>query len=138
MTETPTKNSTPKYTSQELESALFYVEELMERIQAPYVLLNKTAYQVKNNEWLQGDEITIGIQKNHFGPYTKQLFNIVEPEVDVTEDDIYITNHGAPIHIRIIHKKFEFFKNPDVVFYNYAQYLLPNPFNKYWKVKQLV
>lgn len=139
MTETPSKNSSQdEYTTQQLDVALAYVEELMERTQCPYVLLTHTAKAVKDNELLSGPYVHIGVTEKHFGPYTRQLFNIVDPVVEVDGNDWMIKTSGAPIRLQLINKDYQFFKNPDQVFYNYAQYPLPNPFEKYWKAKGLI
>ena len=123
----------------ELEQALFYIEDIMDRALCQFFVLGETAEQVRNDSLLNLDKIVVGIKKNEFIG-ARSLLHIVLPDVEFNEDTkkLNLEFKGVPIEIRIIQKKWDFLKDLDRTFYGVTQFWLPNPFSKYWKVKQLV
>lgn len=129
--------TTNKFTSDQLREALFFMEEQLERCLCPFVLLGDLAKQIHDTPDAQLDlsEITLGIRKGEFIG-SKSLRSIVFPYVQEEENYIHLEHKGVPISIRVLENDSPYFKNPNPVFYMISQFLLPNPFEEYWKKRR--
>ena len=113
------------------------------------MLLGETAKSVGNN-YLSGDKITIGIRvteltKNARSIIYTRLRKYFERGISKTlvfEPDferlISYDFEGVPIEIKVIERKYSFFKHPVPTMYNYDQFLLPNPIERYLRAQYLV
>ena len=60
------------------------------------------------------------------------------PNATVGENYISLELEGVPVEVKIIKRKYTFFKNPDIVIYGPEEYQLPNPMGVYQKSRYLV
>lgn len=138
----------------DLHAALRDVFDLFESLGGiKCLLLGKTAQSAKKGK-LEGDKITVGIREleltgkgstnrkgqiyswiaNYFRRgYSKTM--LFEPEL---EHIISYDFHGIPIEIKVIQRKYNFLKNPEPIIYNYDDYIIPNPLDKYLKTQYIV
>ena len=56
----------------------------------------------------------------------------------MNDDVISWTYNGVPVEIKILKRRYNFFENYDPVTYNYDDFKLANPFEKYWKARFLL
>lgn len=132
----------PEPTSAELEDSLFFAQQVFERASCPFFPIHETARQIKNNEHLKGDKITLGVKLNDFLS-TKHIF----PEavrisggrnIDIGDKKIHIEYKEVPIEVRIITKHYRVLDFLDPVFYAYDTFYLPNPFDLYWRMSRFI
>src|SRR3990167_1725076 len=138
-------------TLEQLNAALRAVYDLWEYW--PYMLFGDTANGVKEGK-LYGDKIELGIQSKYL---TKDVLSAIKThlqyEIDrgrceyseVSDKWIKYTWKlnksdlvSVPIECKVIHRNYQFFKNPDHVVYNYDEFRVPNPFEKYYKARFIV
>lgn len=123
--------------------ALRDLTDLIEKAMLPYVLLGDCARQMKdgkdgfNGAEVQVDRIEWGMFEKNLTPEIKSLFTTWNFETWEDKGFKY-TTQGVPIFVRVITRNYEFFKLPDMVYYGPDMYNVPNPFEKYWSVKQLI
>ena len=127
------------FSHQDLHLAFVNVEDLMDRLLTPYILLGKTADAVKFGRELEGDGIDIGIKQTSL---TQYFCSIVDSELHLKREDIengfeYMVGQ-VPVRIKVYKLDYQFFKFPDTKVYLYGTYLLPNPYEKYWKARDLI
>ena len=127
------------FNSDQLYEALRNVEDLMDRLLTPYFLLKKTAYDVKHDRYLEGDGIDVGIRSTAF---TQYMYDILKEFFGFTPEEV---NKGfeykvgeVPVRIKVYFRNYHFFKYPDTKVYQYGTYLLPNPWDIYWKSRFLI
>ena len=119
----------------------------------PYMLLGDTAKGAQEGR-LYGDKIEIGIKKLSL---TKDVMSALKTHIEyemsrgrcdykeISDDWIKYTwklNKSDPVSVpvecRIIHRNYQFFKFPDHVVYNYDEFRIPNPINKYLKARYII
>ena len=128
-----------KLTHQQIESALYYLEDIFDRAQIPFILLEELARQVHDEvPSLSMSEVDVGIEEKYFKETGQGMLKIVAPELYMDNNVISLTKFGVPITIWVIHKQWKFFQSPDTKFYGVTSFKLPNPFNSYWRARFLV
>ena len=116
--------------------ALRWIGDILTWSQIPYMVLGKTGEQILEDKELEG-KIEIGVLDKNFGETTRRIFKTFLPDVHLGSV-INIEKDGVPIEIKIIKKHYKFFQNPDNVFYTADEYNIPNPWHKYWGVRNLI
>jgi len=134
-----TMNEKVPFTHEQLIQALYYLEDVMDRAQLPFFLLEGAAKQVYDDvPYLSLNQIDAGIQEKYVQESGKGLLKIVLPNVYIDQNTISFEYNKIPIVIWIIHKNWKFFKQPDTRFYGIVNLQIPNPFKNYWKSRFLI
>ena len=136
--------STVSFSLDQLNLALREVYDLFEYY--PYLLLGDTGKGAIDGR-LYGDKITIGIEKRYL---TKEVRDAIKTHLEylvdrkysdymeISDDLIKYSYNGVPIECKIIHRKYPWFKYPNAIGYNYDDFKVPNPFDKYYKARFIV
>lgn len=134
----------PELTPEQLHTALFAALDIMERAMCPFFLLKDTAQRVKDNQSAIDFDL-VGLKRIDLGvkeaELTKQVLTVLETYAkDYRNDgtDISFLCDGVPVVIRIIHRNYQVFRNPDTVFYKIEEFKLPNPWDKYWEMRGFI
>jgi hypothetical protein len=120
--------------------ALNFTEDILERSSLKFFLLNDTAKQVVDSfgNDILGD-ISIGILKKDYTESSSKMFKQLIPlDAEVSDKEVTFTYDGVKISIKIIHRKYNFFNHLNIVSNKFSDYLIPNPFKKYWKARNLI
>lgn len=137
-----TNGQKTKLTDDQLSEALFKIEDVLGRMLVTFCLLGETARSLRDSprggEGLKGDKIEIGVEKKYLTKEALSTFDVYEPDKEKTETGWKLTYNGVPVEIKVITQKYSFFKHPDFRFYRAGEYLLPNPFKEYWKIRGIV
>lgn len=120
-----------KFTSEQLEEALFAVFDMMADAQLEFFPMNQTAVQIHENKWLEGDKLIFGVKKRDLAESTIEMLKIANPSIDLQPKKIIMVHNGIPIEIRIITKHYRVLDNLDTVDYAYETFLMPNPFEAF-------
>jgi hypothetical protein len=132
MAKTKQKKIIPsKYTWEQLEEALFNVYDLMQDAQLDFFPMNKTAIQMHDNAYLEGDKLVFGVRKQDLAESTIEMLKISNPSIDLQPKKIILKHNGIPIEIRIITKHYRVLDNLDTIDYAYETFLMPNPFEAF-------
>lgn len=127
-----------KFTQEELIESLDSVRQLFERcmLEDNFILLGNTAKAVKDNLPLP-NELEVGIEQRYV---SRQVINVFKEFAtqNVGESGFTYKKNKIPIKVKFIKKKYNFFKYPDKQLYGYDNYLIPNPFDKYYQSRFLV
>lgn len=121
-----------------IDNALLAVQDSCSRCVMPFMLLEGIAKQMRENVPFKLKEITLGVKEKDFTKFAKSIFTMLHPEAEVTPDYIFLRVDGVPVIIWIIHRKYKFFERPDFLWYKRTEFLIPNPFDKYWKARFLI
>lgn len=126
---------TKVYTTDQLESALIDVDDMLARAAVPYFIIGETAKQMVNREKLSGDGIYIGIRRNQLTPEVLSTINTHQPELKLTgkEEGFSYLWQDTPVFVHYIEQENEYFVRPDHVWHNAWEYSIPNPFKEYLK-----
>ena len=151
LTTTPTKakpesgkTTKPQFTSMQLENALAHAEHIMESCSLQFFLMDELCeYVVKNppDTWLkQGsvDTITIGVRRHWVTPTTISTFQTIVPGWGTMPNEWQFDHQGVPIRVTLVNRDYKFLQNLDFKFHLASEYLVPNPFEKYWATRYLV
>ncbi len=153
-TEVLTAQSKPLPTLEQLNAALRSVYDLWDLWgRWPFLLLGDTAKGAKEGK-LYAPKIEIGIKKNELvKPVLDGIKVYIENEMDrgrcdykeITDNWIKYTWKAnksdlvsVPMELKIIHRHYQFFKFPDKIVYNYDEFNIPNPFDKYYKARFII
>ena len=120
--------------------ALYITEDLLNRSFIPFFLLGKTAKTIMDNfgSDLDGD-ITIGILRKHYTKSGKSALKMLLPrDTNWGENELTFLQGGIPVSIKIIDRNYSFFNHPDRVIHKISDFCVPNPFNKYWRTRNLI
>lgn len=132
-----------------LEKALREIYDLFESLALRPLLLHETARSVKAGQ-ITGDKLTIGIKaleltRNNrsiiFTRLRKYFDRGISKTLTFEPDFEHVISYdfaGVPIEIKVIERKYSFFKHPDMIIYKLDEYLLPNPIARYLKAQYIV
>lgn len=132
--------NTLKFSSDELFSALDFVQLIMEKSMTPFVLLKHTGRTIFDggDKLLDGDSIELGILKKNLMRYNTSTLITLMPEHTWTQRKIAFKHKDVPVNIQIIHNDYDFLKHPDNKFYYIENFNIPNPFEEYYKVRETI
>ena len=124
------------------EEALYFLEDLFDRCQIPFILLGSVAKQVVENLDcdVKADTIEIGVKKKHLTESGYKTLKMLLSGRDVEYTDKYIKfdHKDRTIIVKIIQKNWAVLKHPNTIFYRMTDFQVPNPFKKYWSFKQFI
>ena len=132
-----------------LDKALREVYDLFESLSLKPLLLGETAKSVKDR-YAMGDKIIVGIKaleltRNARSIIMTRLRKYFERGISKTmlfePDESNLISYdfaGVPIEIKVIQRKYSFFKHPDQIMYNFDEFLLPNPIDRYLRAQYIV
>lgn len=122
--------------------ALRDANDVFERAMLPAILLGDVAYQVKMekrdgfSDTVSVDHLEWGIPKKNL---TQEIVSLFKTWGFTPTDTGYeYTIQGVPVKIKVYERNYNFLTNPDLVFYGVDEFKVPNPFEKYWKVRNLI
>lgn len=136
-----TKNIQNKvnFNPDELRLALFFIENALERVSTPFVVLGDMAYCLKYGVQLTADKIVVGVRKLELLDSRKDTFKqMLSREVKEENNKIEFEFEGIPIVVKLYKNDYTFLTNPDQVNVEYGTWKIPNNFEKYWKMRHLV
>jgi len=115
----------------------------LEGCMCPFVLLDETARQCRlqtNNitPHLELNEISIGVRKLDLSESARSMLKTMKPDAEWMETNISYMFGSIPVIIWIINKNFEILNHPDKIWFYTTEFRLPNPFDKYWNMRDLV
>ena len=119
------------FNTDQMNTALRALEDVMERMPIHYLLLDETARRIHDEEELKGSEITIGIYKLDVTDGIKTAFQQYA-KGRIGEREFGCEIEGVPVRVKLISKDKEYFEFPDSKVYNGGFYKIPNQFEKYW------
>jgi hypothetical protein len=127
-------------TSWNVNAAMRDIYDIGERIQLWPIMLGQVAKQIHDNPDslfdLKVTEIEWMIPYKNLTAEVKSLFNTWGFKEN--ERGYEYSFEGIPVYIRVIKRKYAFFEKPDQKFYKVDDFMLPNPFNAYWRIHNLV
>ncbi len=126
------KKTNGDFDTEKLLAALAFGDDLLDRAQIPYVVLGTIAYQMRNNLPLCGHKVVLGILQRYAIKECTSLLGIIDPKIETLTDGYKTTLEGVPIFIKIVPKDYPTLMNPDIVFYAFDCWRIPNPFDSYW------
>lgn len=132
------KTTIQKYRHTDLLEALFFIQDVLERAQIPFMALGNTALSIFNNEQDLSDPIHIGILKKYLMKANESTVRTLIKDATFNDRSIKLIHNNIPITIDIINNEYSFFKYPDKKFYYVEDFYLPNPFEKYYKVMNAI
>src|SRR3990167_5528108 len=126
------------FTGEQINKALYWVDDLLDRCQIPYVVAGDIARQLYDNDdagrQLTVDKIEIIVRNGNINPMTTGLLKTFVPWVEFGQK-ILLEHEGVPIEIKVIKRKYQFIEYPDLRFYMSDEYKIPNQFDRYWKAR---
>lgn len=117
------------------------LEYIFEGAMIPFVLLGETARRVKEGELLEGIEVLeIGVLKNTMSAYVERTFKDRWGDWKNKVVDVVLSYNGKsiPVSIKFVERNYKFFENLDQKFYFSGNQKIANPFDKYWKIRNLI
>lgn len=136
-----TLSESVRHSSWYINAAMRDIYDIGEKIQFFPILLLETARQVYdyNNDFyksLDVPKIDWGIFEKNVTPEVKSLFKTWNFKEN--EKGYEYSFENIPIQIHIIRKKWPVLENLDMRFYKIDEFRIPNPFEKYWRQRNLV
>lgn len=128
---------------EDLDKALLFVDDLLDRMLCPYVLAGETLKSVIGGQ-VDGDKIEVIVLRKHFGEEARSVFgscmSMIYKKKEIKEKGgcLNLEHEGVPIEIKIVDRKYGFLKQPDMIYYKYDMFKIPNPWLAYWKVRGIV
>jgi len=129
------------FTGEQINKALYWVDDLLDRCQIPYVVAGDIARQLYDNNdagrQLTVDKIEIIVRNGNINPMTMGLLKTFVPWVEFGKK-ILLEHEGVPIEIKVIKRKYQFIEYPDLRFYMSDEYKIPNQFERFWKARFII
>lgn len=115
------------------------LETVFEGAMIKCFVLGETAKQIADDGEadLEGP-IELGIRKNDLTIYSLEALRQLLPDMEYTDKVISFTFNGVPCTLKVIDNSYSFFKDLDTKMFKMTSVPFPNPFNRYWKARNLV
>ena len=123
------------YSHDELLRALYMFDDMMDRAQIPYFLLEDTAEQVQKGQLLEGSALHVGVMKKDLTRFGLEVLDLLKFEKSDNARTTVFEFNGVSVLMRKFKRANSTFLNPDVVFYQHEFFRIPNPFDYYLKTK---
>ena len=135
----PLVETTKKFQQFDIDEALLYIDDILDRCLCPYFLLDELAKAVfENQHGFELSEVTLGIRDKYLTKTVKSIILMMNKDIKIRENTIALTHNKVPIVIWRIHNDIDVFRNPDTKFYSILNVKIPNPFKEYWKKRDLI
>jgi len=115
------------YSHEQLLSALFGIQDLLERARVPFFLVRGTLVRVMNSMELDGDHIDVGVKKSELTENAKDVMKNVQSIYSLGESSIEYIIENISVIIHIYPDDVLELQNPDTIIYAYEPFLVPNP-----------
>lgn len=135
------------YTTEQLQEALYHLVDILDRCICPFILLQDTAKTIIEFDRIGGDGIYVGVRVKDYSDSVKSMMRTLSSNIDIrlgidgfteTDQGLFWTFKGIPINIKLIDRKYSCIETPDQIYYWGEDYRIPNPFSKYWKMRNLI
>ena len=136
MTKNTMKQSKTDYPKDELSvsNAMQRGEYLLESASLPVILMGEIAERLKRNKPINDIQaVEFGIKKSSLSKYALSTLKMM-----IGKDWQKTEHEGVTIIFRVIKQDKGFLKRPDQASFWGGIYKVPNPFNKYWRMRGLV
>ena len=120
-----------------LDWALNMAEDYLSRSQIPFLLSGETLESIVKNDQIAGSKVELMAQKRNLTKAGLSMLRETTGGFEQTDSKLVFTVKEVPVEIKIIKRKYKILENPDVLFYKISEYKIPNPLERYWKVKGL-
>lgn len=129
---------TSGYGEDDLNAALQHVQDMLDRITVPYVILGDAVEGIVKRGNLSGvKKIEVGIEQRYLVP--EMISSLKTQMGDIKTDYGYgYMFDGIPVEIKVIKRKYKFFEHPDTVIFRMQDYRIPNPIDDYLKARWIV
>ena len=152
-----------EFTTQQLDEALYALWAMMDTYWFEWYVTHDTARALRDKQPLYGNKITGAIHKRHVNATFKSVIkkylddwkrspasgdkmtvDAIIPDYTFNDKEISFTYKGVPVEVKILDRRYNFFKNPDIVYYEYGgrqmadDFRVANPFSKYWPTRFIV
>lgn len=130
-----------------VNEVLLFIHDLFDRSQIQLLALKDTAKQIKGTQDgltpnLQLSAIELGVLRKDLTqsgtPMLKGLFEMYKVKPEWTDGLIRFERDGIPVFIKVINRKYTFFQNLQKVYYRTCEFMIPNPFDNYYKARFII
>ena len=151
------------FTPQQLEEALYALWAMMDTYWFEWYVTHDTAKALHDKQPLYGDKITGAMHKRHVNDTFKSVIkkyldnwkrspasgdkmtvDATIPDYVFNDKEISFTYKGVPVELKILSYRYDFFKNPDIVYYEYGgrqmadDFRVGNSFDTYWSARNFI
>lgn len=130
-----------------VNETLLFIHDLFDRSQVPLLALKDTAKQIRETQDglspnLQLTAIELGVLRKDLTqsgtPMLEGLFKMYNVNPEWTEGLIKFERNGVPVFIKIVNRKYAFFQNLQKAYYRTCEFVIPNPFDNYYKARFII
>ena len=116
-----------------LNEVLYRVTEALIGSQIQSLIVGSTARDIFDGKPITGQRLDIGIPSSNITPNTLGIFKVMCPQLELRAEGGFMGRYdGVPVYQTTLNPNVDVFEFPDHVFYMADQYLIPNPFERYW------
>lgn len=123
-----------QYSHDELSDALLLMHVYLDAATIPFFLDRSTLYSIMNHKALQGS-ITLGVLRADAMDTALSILYEQESPVEIKENMILFNVSGVPVSIKIYESNDSMLKNTDTIFWGYDTWRIPNPYKKFWEMR---
>ena len=128
------------FSHEELAKAMFHWWDLANSAFITFFPVHITADCIKHQKKYAGDAIYVAVPLKDMR--TRYVYETIaagtgKSQEEVQKDFEYLVGE-IPVRVKVYTRDYKFFKYPDRTIYEFDDYLLPNPFDTYWKSRFLI
>ncbi len=110
----------------------------MDRLATQFVILGDVAYKALNYEEIFAKKVQVAVFKTDMQTFKVGTFKMLAPKAVFEDNKILLEFEDVPIEVKLLEKKYTFIKYPNRIPFFHATYFIPNQFEKYWKMRNLL
>jgi hypothetical protein len=131
-----------KFSSDQLQAALVEVWDLFDRAMCPFMAFREIARQMSQRQIPHDlSVLEFGVKSEHITPEVASVFKTFAKDVAVRlgKDGqpiaIRFFANKVPVVITVVKRNYPVLDHPDTVTHLIEDFKIPNPFDKYWKMR---
>ena len=136
------KSETPPkviYTPDKIISALMYIEDVMGRALIPFILGGLLAECLYSDAPVEANGVDLILRPKHLTPEARNTLAVyLGGDKDDYVRGFELEHLQVPIRVKVVTMDYDFLKYADFRFLAASEYLIPNPFEKYWDVRETI
>ena len=134
------ESKAPRYSLEQLNAALLDTFDLMQRcvLDTTFVVIGEAAKCLYENRGLDCNGLDFAIERRYVTPEVTTTLKDWVKGLEMNESGFNYIFEGVPIRFKYIEGKYDYFKYADIKIYGPEIYKIPNPFNAYYKERDLI
>jgi len=124
--------------SYKVRLAVQHIEDIFDRLICNFVLTGEIARCAKESLIPEISKVQVAVRDLEFTQQKRDTMKTLWPDVIFKGNKIFLEFEDVPIEVKMLKNEYDFILYPEQVSFLHWKYNIPNQWDKYWKMRNLV